>query len=192
MEIEEKKAFRKKMQRLREELPLQERAAADKKRNAQVLSWKRYQEAELLLFYVSYRSEADTRDLIRKALAEGRRVAVPRVEGEELTFYRITSFSQLAEGYRGILEPDVKCSEPVRYEDVPAERVLLFAPGCAFDKNGGRMGYGGGFYDRFLQKHPELYCAALAFEAQLVAKVPCEEWDRRVSCVITEQEITEV
>lgn len=192
MEIEEKKAFRKRMQRLREELPLQERAAADKKRNAQVLSWKRYQEAELLLFYVSYRSEADTRDLIQGALAEGRRVAVPRVEGEELVFYRITSFSQLVEGYRGILEPDVQCSEPVRYEDVPAERVLLFAPGCAFDKNGGRMGYGGGFYDRFLQKHPELYCAALAFAAQLVAKVPCEEWDRRVSCIITEQEITEV
>lgn len=143
------------------------------------------------MFYVSYRSEADTRELIRNALAKGRRVAVPRVEGEELTFYCITSFSQLTEGYRGILEPDVQRSEPVCYEDYTAERVLLFAPGCAFDKSGGRLGYGGGFYDRFLQKHPELYCAGVAFAVQLVEKVPCGEQDKRVSCVITEQEITE-
>lgn len=191
MEQQEKKEFRKKMQRLRDEIPEQEREAADRIRTERVLSWQRYREAELLLFYVSYRSEAGTLSLIRNALEEGRRVAVPKVEGKELKFYRIVSFSHLCEGYRGILEPDVREAEPVRYEDYPAEKVVLFVPGCAFDKSGGRMGYGGGFYDRFIEAHPEFYRAALAFFAQLTEKVPCEGHDKRVQCMITEHGIME-
>lgn len=191
MEQQEKKEFRKEMQRRRDEIPLQERKAADEKRNARILSWRRYREAELLLFYVSCRSEADTLYLIQKALEEGRSVAVPKVEGTEIRFYRITSFLQLHEGYRGILEPDTQTARPVCRKDYPGEKGLLFVPGCAFDRTGGRMGYGGGFYDRFIEAYPELYRAAPAFEAQLVEKVPCEAHDKKVQSIITEGEIIE-
>lgn len=192
MERQEKKEFREKMKRRRDEIPVQERKAADEKRNERILSWRRYREAELLLFYVSCRSEADTLYLIQKAMEEGRRVAVPKVEGTEMKFYRITSFSQLCEGYRGILEPDAQTAEAVRWEEYPEEKVLLFVPGCAFDKTGGRMGYGGGFYDRFTEAHPKFYRAAPAFAAQLAEKVPCEAHDKKVQCIITEEEIIEV
>lgn len=189
MDLNEKKAFRKTMLAKRDALPLEERINADKARNELIRNWKAYKEAELLLFYVSYRSEADTLQLIKEALKEGRNVAVPKVVGSEMVFYRITDFSQLVEGYKGILEPDRSRAETVT--GLP-KRTLLFVPGCAFDEFGGRMGYGGGFYDRFMEKYPETKRVAFAYEEQLVAEVPREVHDRLVDVIVTGARIVQV
>ena len=98
MEIDNKKAFRKAMLLKRDAIPYENRIEADKARNERIRSWDVYQNAELLLFYVSYRSEADTLELIKEALADGRKVAVPKVAGTEMAFYRITEMNQLVEG----------------------------------------------------------------------------------------------
>lgn len=214
-----KKVFRKQMLAKRDAIPFENRMEADKLRNERILTWKPYREAELLLFYVSYRSEADTIQLLKQALSEGRNVAVPKVEGTEMVFYRITDFSQLVEGYRGIFEPDTENAVPVTEVASPPDEQskslsvggedsdmpmmhgprnglpkssLLFVPGCAFDKKGGRMGYGGGFYDRFMETYPELKRVALGFEEQLVEEVPREAHDKSIDVIITEARIWNV
>lgn len=198
MNIDDKKAFRKAMLAKRDAIPYENRIEADEARNKHIRSWENYQNAELLLFYVSYRSEADTLQLIKEALEAGRNVAVPKVVGTDMVFYRITNFSQLVAGYKGILEPDVERCEAVTEvngTDVahsvigPAlpQHTLLFVPGCAFDEKGGRMGYGGGFYDRFMEKYPDVLKVALAYEEQLVEEVPREAHDKAVDVIVTEK-----
>lgn len=199
MNIDDKKAFRKTMLVKRDAIPYENRMEADRARDARIRNWDVYKEAELLLFYVSYRSEADTLQLIKEALAERRNVAVPKVVGTDMVFYRIIEFSQLTGGYKGILEPDVERCEAVTEVNGTAaaqsqsvtcpvlpKRTILFVPGCAFDKSGGRMGYGGGFYDRFMEQYPDVLKVALAYEEQLVEEVPREAHDKPVDVIITE------
>lgn len=205
MELVDKKNFRKAMLLKRDAIPYENRIEADKARNERIRNWDVYQNAKWLLFYVSYRSEADTLELIGEALADGRYVAVPKVVGTDMVFYRVTEFSQLIEGYKGILEPDTDRCEAVietnREDDrrtqsvtklVLPKHTLLFVPGCAFDKTGGRMGYGGGFYDRFMEMYPDVLRVALAYEEQLVPEVPREDHDKLVDAIITETQIMQV
>ncbi len=193
MEVVEKKAFRKTMLAKRDAIPLENRIEADKARNEYIRNWETYREAELLLFYVSYRSEADTLQLIKEALDRGRKVAVPKVVGTDMIFYRIESLSQLVEGYKGILEPDTERAVVIPGSDVSvAKNTILFVPGCAFDEAGGRMGYGGGFYDRFMERYSEAMRVALAYEEQFVPEVPREAHDKRVDVIVTETRILQV
>lgn len=205
MNHDDKKAFRKIMLTKRDAIPYENRIEADKARNERIRNWETYKKAELLLFYVSYRSEADTIQLIKEALAEGREVAVPKVIGKDMIFYRITEFTQLIEGYKGILEPDTGRCEAVNEtcgaddgqeqsctSSVFPKSTILFVPGCAFDEKGGRMGYGGGFYDRFTERYPDMLRVALAYEEQLIEEVPREAHDRLVDVIVTEKRIAQV
>ena len=185
MNQDDKKAFRKAMLAKRDAIPYENRIEADKRRNERIRGWEVYQKAELLLFYVSYRSEADTIQLLKEALESGHKVAVPKVVGTDMVFYRITEFTQLVEGYKGILEPDRSRTEELT-GDMP-KHTILFVPGCAFDKSGGRMGYGGGFYDRFMEKYPDVLKVALAYEEQFAEEVPREAHDKPVDVIVTEE-----
>jgi len=194
MNIDDKKAFRKAMLAKRDAIPYENRIEADRARDARIRNWDVYKEAELLLFYVSYRSEADTRLLMKEALEAGRNVAVPKVVGTDMVFYRITEVTQLVEGYKGILEPDTEKAELLigatdeqMSRNVLPKHTILFVPGCAFDEKGGRMGYGGGFYDRFMEKYPDVLRVALAYEEQLTEKVPREAHDKAVNVIVTEE-----
>lgn len=148
----------------------------------QVLKLSEYQKAEVLYAYMDCKHEVETRDIIRSAWAEGKRVAVPKVQGQEIQFYYITSFEDLEEGSFGIQEPG-------EGEAAEAEDALLLMPGVAFDPERHRVGYGGGFYDRFLEKHRGLAAVALAFEFQVKEEVPFEEFDIRPAKVVTEQRV---
>ncbi len=141
--------------------------------------------SERILCYASYGSEIGTGELLREALSAGKEVYLPKVEGEDMAFYRIGSLTQLARGYRGIPEPggdtekyDGRGQEP--------EKTLLLMPGVAFDKNRNRIGYGKGFYDRFLAAHPELQSrtVAIGYRCQLLEELPAEETDIRPCQVI--------
>ena len=139
-----------------------------------------YQEANSLYAYLSFNQEVRTAPIIRRAWADGKRVAVPKVVGREMVFIWLDDFGQLKEGYYGIPEP----VEDGPVADDPCALVLM--PGLAFDRAGHRIGYGGGFYDRFLAREPGHPRLALCFDFQLIDALEVEDHDVPVDRVITE------
>lgn len=143
-----------------------------------------YKDASLLLAYVDAKREVETRLLMRCAWDDGKKVAAPRVDGDGIMhFYYLRSLKDLEPGAFGIMEPRADCRicEP--------EEGLLLMPGVAFDEQGHRVGYGGGYYDRYLEKHPHLIHIALAFEFQIFPEVPSEKHDICPDLIVTENRI---
>lgn len=137
-----------------------------------------YQKAQCIYGYLPYNQEVRTTAMLEKALSDGKRVAVPKVYGDTMRFLYLTDLSKVEKGYCGIPEPIA--DEPVAQE----EDALVLMPGLAFDGSGGRMGYGGGFYDQFLEKEPGHPTLALCYDFQMVSRVPMEEHDHPVDAVI--------
>ena len=146
-------------------------------------SWK------TLFIYVNFRSEVETLQLIQKCLENGKRVAVPLVDSTQSTMiaFQVTDLEQdLRPGYFDIPEPD-----PARTSRVAGREIdVVMLPGSVFDPAGGRLGYGGGYYDRFLVNDAPLACRiGLAFEMQVVEAVPLEPHDQRLDYLVTEKRI---
>ena len=145
-----------------------------------------YADAGLVLAYVSYGNEVDTRAVIESALASGKRVAVPRVlpHKHKMDFYEIDGMGDLEEGFKGILEPRRGVSSPLGTVDLLGSVCLV--PGLVFDAEGHRIGYGGGYYDRFLQFYPGDKIA-LARSAQVSSNpLPTESSDVPVDFIVTD------
>lgn len=143
-----------------------------------------YRDASLLLAYVDAKREVETRLLMSKAWEDGKKVAAPRVDGDGVMhYYYLDSFDGLEPGSFGIMEPRKDCLL------CEAEEGLLLMPGVAFDEHCHRVGYGGGYYDRYLEKHPRLVHIALAFEFQIFPEVPYEEHDICPEQIVTENRI---
>lgn len=137
-----------------------------------------YNNAKTIYGYLPYNQEVLTWDLLRRAMEDGKRVAVPKVYEKEMKFIYITDFSQVSTGYCGIPEP---------VEDGPVaedREALVLMPGLAFDREGHRIGYGGGFYDRFLSDEPNHPTIALCYDFQVQEDLPVEEFDIPVDMVI--------
>ncbi|MBQ5712521.1 MAG: 5-formyltetrahydrofolate cyclo-ligase [Oscillospiraceae bacterium] len=141
-------------------------------------SCEEYKQAKTIYGYLPYNQEVRTVPMLQQAILDGKRVAVPKVYGDEMRFIYMDDLSQVAEGYAGIPEPIA--DGPVA--DDPTALVLM--PGLAFDREGRRIGYGGGFYDRFLSEESRHPTVALCYEFQMVEQVPTEEFDKRVDCVL--------
>ena len=137
-----------------------------------------YRDADTIYGYLPYNQEVRTVPILRQAMLDGKRVAVPKVYGEEMRFIYLTDLSAVDKGYAGIPEPIA--DEPVA-EDV---RALVLMPGLAFDPAGHRIGYGGGFYDRFLAAEPEHPTVALCYDFQVFPALETEEFDIPVDCVV--------
>lgn len=158
--------------------------------SSRILKWlydsKEYLQADAIYTYVSYNQEVVTHGLIEKALADGKKVAVPKVQGKEMEFYYISSLDDLAVGYQKILEPVTKKLADPKLEKYP----LMIQPGLAFDKQGNRIGYGGGFYDRYLAKYSQTFCkCALGFSFQLYEELETESFDISMDMVISPEGI---
>ena len=137
-----------------------------------------YQNAETIYFYLPYNQEVRTVPMLERALGEGKRVAVPKVYGDTMKFIYLENLDQIAKGYAGI-------PEPINDEPVAEDRkALVLMPGLAFDREGHRIGYGGGFYDRFLAAEPEHPTLALCYDFQMLEKLETEEFDIPVDCVL--------
>lgn len=149
-----------------------------------------YQRAGLLAIYVALPAEVQTQELITRAWSDGKQVAVPCCVGNELHLFHLTSLAELAPRTLGILEPRAELwQSEARWLDVA--RVDLFVvPGIAFDRAGGRLGYGKGYYDRLLartrQDAPKI---AVAFACQVAEQVPMTARDVFMDCLITEDMI---
>ena len=187
----EKKDIRKEILRKRNALSLTERERADELIRKQLWSRDSYKEAQWLFVYVSYKSEVDTLEIIKKALKQNKKIAVPKVlSSGYMEFYEISKAEELIEGYQGILEPDITNRQPIFAEKTEG-KVLMILPGAVFDRKGNRIGYGGGFYDRYLERSHNclLETVALAYEMQMAEQIPTENFDKKVQCIITEQGI---
>ncbi len=146
-----------------------------------------YQNAQAVLVYMDYRSEVMTTELVSELLSDpSKRVFAPRVEGMDIRFYEISSLEELKPGYQGIREPDENWEKLFTLEMMTQMDCLILIPGAVFDRQRGRMGYGKGFYDRFLADYIGLHGAALAFECQIAKNVPMEEHDVRPEIIVTE------
>ncbi len=181
---EAKAALRARMIAARDAWAPEVRAAAGDAIRERLLALPEWAGAGTLFLYVSFRAEIDTRGLLAAAFAAGRRVLVPRVERarREIEAYETLSLDDLVPGQWGILEPG-----PEARPADPAEIDLVVAPGLAFDAHGGRLGYGAGYYDRYLRRtRPDCTRAGIAYEAQMVPEVPCGPDDERMHLVITE------
>ena len=129
---------------------------------------------------MDYKQEVGTKAIIKKAWELGKEVAVPKIVGNEMQFFYIKQFSDLTDGYKGILEPTT-------LQRADTEDGLVIMPGVAFDKRKNRIGYGKGFYDRFLNDHRQLHTIALCFTCQMVENIPIDEYDIRPQVLITEE-----
>jgi 5-formyltetrahydrofolate cyclo-ligase len=137
-----------------------------------------YKNAKTIYGYLPYNQEVRTVPMLERAIREGKRVAVPKVIGENMKFIYLTDMSQVEKGYAGIPEP--LADGPVAQD--PTALVLM--PGLAFDPQGHRIGYGGGFYDRFLAQEPNHPTLALCYDFQMVDKLETEEFDIPVDTVL--------
>lgn len=137
-----------------------------------------YQAASTIYGYLPYNQEVRTVPMLQRALDEGKRVAVPKVYGEEMRFIYLEDLTQVSKGYAGIPEPIADA--PVADD----QRALVLMPGLAFDPQGHRIGYGGGFYDRFLAQEPHHPTLALCYEFQMQAHLDTEEFDIPVDTVL--------
>ena len=136
-----------------------------------------YQNAASIYGYLPYNQEVRTTPMLRQAQLDGKRVAVPKCYGSEMRFIWLDDLTQVAPGYANIPEP--VADDPVADD----KTALVLMPGLAFDPQGHRIGYGGGFYDKFLEQemHPTL---ALCYDFQMLPHLETEEHDIPVDTVL--------
>lgn len=219
---QEKVQLRKRILKERNALPYGQREIWDRQIFEELIKYDAADPCSVYLCYVNYQSEVKTKEFILWCLNSEKVVFVPKVskiEPAEMEFYQITAWGELKAGYQGILEPEawperafprwLKGTErdgqitsagsisgrmaEAGEKKMQVIRILL--PGAVFDRDGNRIGYGGGFYDRWLAKWNHSGSAdmavlekiGLAYGIQIVGTLPAERFDRKVDCVITEE-----
>lgn len=177
----DKKELRRIIKEMKNNLELEEIVYKSNEIIKKLIESEEYKKSNKIYVYVNYNQEVITADLIEKALADKKEVLVPKVYGEVMKFHKIKAMSELAPGAYGILEPV--------NDDIDEQPYgLMLLPGLAFDKKGNRMGYGGGFYDKYLEANKNFIKVALAYDFQLLdITLPHEEHDIGFDVIITEQ-----
>lgn len=174
----DKQALRSRIREMKRAMTLQEIEAASLRLGKLFAATPQYHQARTIYGYLPYNQEVRTTPILEQALRDGKQVAVPKVYGDEMKFIVMEDLSQVERGYAGIPEPIA--DGPVA--DDPTALVLM--PGLAFDKQGHRIGYGGGFYDKFLASEPDHPTIALCYEFQVLDTLETEEFDIPVDQVI--------
>lgn len=168
-----RKIREKKRQMTEQQIEEKSRLLADK-----FLASDAYCRAQTIYGYLPYNQEVRTVPMLQQAQLAGKKVAVPKVYGDEMKFIYLTDLSAVEKGYAGIPEP---------VADGPVARdpqALVLMPGLAFDKEGHRIGYGGGFYDKFLSAEPGHPTLALCYDFQMLEHLETEEYDIPVDWVL--------
>ncbi len=162
---------------------LKNRDVLDSRILLELINTKEYINAKNIFIYIGFGSEINTKEYIKEFFKEGKTVLVPRTEikSRKMEAIKITSLDNLKESKYGILEPSLN-EKPFNEDEID----LIIIPGVAFDLNGNRLGYGGGFYDRFLSR-TKAYKIALCYDFQLLNKIETEEHDIPTDLIITEK-----
>ena len=177
--LQEKKALRASCKELRLSIPSEAKALADAAILHTVTAHSAFLDADLILCFFPVRGEVDLTPIAEIAKSHGISVAFPRCEGDEMRFHTVTDLKELILDRFGIPAP--RADAPIAS---PTARTLCLLPGLAAGRDGTRLGYGGGFYDRFLaaEPHPTI---ALCYDFQLLDALPTEEHDIPVDAVLT-------
>jgi 5-formyltetrahydrofolate cyclo-ligase len=186
-----KKEIRKVLIRKRALIVDEDRLRFDRAIYLKVLALDELKQAGTVLIYASYNGEVDTYGLIDECIRTGKRVACPRCRMDKevptLDFYFISSRDDLKPGYKGIMEPREDVNKKLSYEDICSSLVIV--PMVGYDEAGNRLGYGKGFYDRFLAVFKEAESIGLAYSCQKVSCLPVDEYDVKPDKIITEEKI---
>ena len=174
----DKRELRRQIREQKRAMTPEEIESASQKLKEFFLETEQYRVAKTVYGYLPYNQEVRTVPILEQALADGKQVAVPKVYGDEMRFIYLNDLTRVAVSDFGIPEP----VEDGPVADDPTALVLM--PGLAFDKEGHRIGYGGGFYDKFLAEEPEHPTIALCYTFQVVNELPTEEFDIPVDQVL--------
>lgn len=179
-----KKDLRQKIQKLRDTLPANARKEKSKIIAEKFTSTVEYCQSKKILLYYPFRSEIDTTIIIRKAIEDNKKVALPKVENNKLDIFLVSDISkQLERGSYNIMEPIKSFCKKAKFREID----LAVVPGVGFDRKFNRLGYGGGFYDRLLPSlRQNVKIIALCFDVQMVPSIPTSEHDIKVDAIITE------
>jgi 5-formyltetrahydrofolate cyclo-ligase len=180
-QTELKQALRQRVLDARFRLTPEERRAKSREIEKRLFGLPLFQVARTVMLYASFRSEVETHDMVRRALAAGKKVVLPRVKGKALDLFLIRDFD------RDVKPGRWDIPEPAGGRQVePGDIEFIVVPGAAFDESGNRLGYGGGFYDKLLKEYKGS-SAALAFELQIVPNVPADLHDVLMQRIVTEK-----
>lgn len=176
-----KSQLRKFYKSVRKSVSLDEKHWFDNRILSFLINSQLYKNAETILIYVSFNDEVDTFNIIKCALSDGKKVAVPYCLDNEMNFLVIKSTDDLSEGKFGIPTADPnKCVTIDNFCN-----AICVVPALSFDMYGNRLGYGGGFYDRFLSKN-NFNTVGLSYERCISTLIPSEKYDVKIKCIITE------
>ena len=174
----DKKALRRAIREQKRAMTEAEIVSRSEKLGELFLNTEVYRTAKTLYGYLPYNQEVRTVPMLQQALRDGKKVADPKIYGDTMKFLYLDDLSRVEKNEMGIPEP----VDDTPVADDPTALVLM--PGVAFTKKGDRMGYGGGFYDRFLAEEPDHPTLALCYEFQIVDSLPTEEFDIPVDTVL--------
>lgn len=187
--IEEKKILRKKMRSMRESMPKEDRDKASHEIVSRLIENSVYQQSTTIMAYASMPEEIQLNELFDHAFANNKILAIPLIIGRgTMRPVFLPTIEDLVVGDFGIMTVRQDCRTFVEFNDIDC----IIVPGAAFDRQGNRLGLGGGYYDRFLKRVPNAKRIALAFDYQLIDSVPAESHDTKMNIIITESETIEL
>ena len=186
--LKKKQVIRRELLKKRNSLTVEQWQIYSKLIEEKLYSLKDYQEAEVLLLYASYQKEVFTYGIMENALNSGKCVLCPKVlSSNNMEFYKITSCKDIIHGFKNIPEPQNLENPYIKGE---FSKELMIMPMVGFDSHKNRLGYGGGFYDHYLEKYPDFKRIGLAFECQdSKEEIPTENTDIMPHYIITEERI---
>jgi len=182
-----KRDYRNKAEMIRNSIPENEKIKLDSLIHSNLFNWKLYRKSKYIFCYVNFRSEINTMKIIQNAILEDKTITVPKIftRLKEMKAFVIKNLTtDLKPGWYGILEPVDYCKE-AEYEKID----LIITPGLAFTIRGERLGYGGGYYDRFLSKYSFITSCALTYDQLIFNYLPIKKFDIPVDYLITESGI---
>lgn len=174
----DKKELRDYIRKFKRAMTREEIAEKSEKLGELFLASDLYKQARNIYGYLPYNQEVRTTAMLEQAQKDGKRIAVPKILGDTMIFVWLDDLSAVEKGYSGIPEP----IDLTPIADDPTALVLM--PGMAFDPQGHRCGYGGGFYDKFLASEPNHPTLALCYDFQVLEHLETEEFDIPVDCVL--------
>ena len=175
-----KKEYRRFFKNLRREMSEEKIKAASAAIYEKLIASDFYKEASTIFTYLSIDKEVDTRKIIKRALADKKKVYIPLIDGNTMKAARLNSLDDIIEGKYGI--PTTRSDETITNPD------LSLVPGLSFDRNKTRLGYGGGYYDKFLDTNKTLKIGLFLSEFE-TTRLPRDKWDVALDYIITDKEV---
>ena len=183
--METKKDIRSQYIKKRDALSQEEVNVKSDKILYQLFNMTEYKDAKYILLYADYHNEVATNKIFEDARQRGKKIYFPKVFGQEMEFYSVDSLEELRFGYKGIREPQ---ENPIkRFFYKKQDTTIMIVPGVAFDMKGYRVGYGKGYYDKYLSEKKMISTFALAYTFQILEHVPSDAHDIKMDKIITEE-----